>query len=164
MPAYFEKGSNVAVLQSQEVIYRVPLDKNLGFIELFAPPWNNRSAVLLVAGTTTGGVASAGNALTSSTMRDSLRGNFVTVDGQQTFAVDTRTGLGLGRLGPGLAPVGTPDLSQTNININTDQIALAAAESQRMMVLIGVVGIFILIVLMLIVAIWLRSRRQKRTR
>ncbi len=162
MPASFAKNSNVAVLQSQEVVYRIPPGKDLGYLELFPSTWSNQRAVLLVLGTTAKGVASAGAALTNPNMQDVLHGNFVTVDGQQLLVVDTRTGLGLGRLVPEVPAEGTPSPEQASVSTNADQLARAAVAQQRQMVLIALVVVLIGMALIVALAFLLRRRAQPK--
>jgi len=95
MPAPFDKGTNIAVLKSQQVAYRFPANSDLGYLQLLPSPWNPSNVILAVAGTTAEGVRQAGNALTSPVLRSRLKGNFVLVNGQTLSVADTRTGLGL---------------------------------------------------------------------
>jgi cellulose synthase operon protein B len=95
LPAPFDEGTNVAVLQGQQVSYRFPAESDLGFLELLASPWNSERVILAVVGTTPEGVRQAGNALTNSLLRSRLKGNFVLVNDQSLSVADTRTGLGL---------------------------------------------------------------------
>ena len=95
MPAPFDEGTNVAVLQGQQVAYRFPAESDLGFLELLQSPWNQDNIILAVVGTTPEGVRQAGNALTDPVLRSQLKGNFVLVNGPSLSVADTRTGLGL---------------------------------------------------------------------
>ena len=95
LPAPFEVGSNVAVLQGQQVAYRFPAESDLGFLELLASPWNSERVILAVVGTTAQGVRQAATALTDPLLRSRLKGNFVLVNNESLSVADTRTGLGL---------------------------------------------------------------------
>jgi hypothetical protein len=95
LPAPFEEGSNVAVLQGQQVAYRFPAESDLGFLELLASPWNSEHVILAIVGTTPEGVRQASAALTNPLLRSRLKGNFVLVNDQSLSVADTRTGLGL---------------------------------------------------------------------
>jgi cellulose synthase operon protein B len=95
LPAPFEVGSNVAVLQGQQVAYRFPAESDLGFLELLASPWNSERVILAVAGSTAEGVRQAAAALTQPLLRSRLKGNFVLVNNESLSVADTRTGLGL---------------------------------------------------------------------
>lgn len=95
LPAPFEVGSNVAVLQGQQVAYRFPAEADLGFLELLASPWNSERVILAVVGTTSEGIRQAAAALTQPLLRSRLKGNFVLVNNESLSVADTRTGLGL---------------------------------------------------------------------
>ncbi len=99
LPAKFEKGSNVAVIQGEQVSYRFPTDSDLGYLELLNSPWNADHVILAVVGSTPAGVQQAGTALTDPILRSRLKGNFVLVNGQTLSVADTRTGLGLASVG-----------------------------------------------------------------
>src|SRR5512140_3382070 len=98
MPAYFEKGSNLATLPAQQVTYRIAPNKDLGYLELFSSPWDGQRAVLTVLGTSANGLTNSAAALITSGIRQDLKGNFATVDGQQATVVDTRSGVGASQL------------------------------------------------------------------
>lgn len=99
LPAKFEKGSNVAVIQGEQVSYRFPSGSDLGYLELLNSPWNADRVILAVVGSTAAGVQQAGTALTDPILRSRLKGNFVLVNGQTLSVADTRTGLGLASVG-----------------------------------------------------------------
>ncbi len=136
MPAYFEPGSNVAILESQLVVYRVSDQKSLGYLEVFASPWNAQSAVLGIFGTNTEGITFALNSLLNFQIRETLSGNFSTYDGgNRAIVVDTRTGYGIGgfesNLGDGNVIVVTPSATAeapgtTNIPARNSALVLIA--------------------------------------
>lgn len=99
LPAPFDEGTNIAVLQGQQVAYRFPAESDLGFLELLASPWNAERVILTVVGSTENGVRQAGAALTNGFLRSRLKGNFVLVNGESLSVADTRTGLGLASVG-----------------------------------------------------------------
>ena len=156
MPAYFENGSNVAVLDSQQVIYRISDNKSLGYLELFPSPWNQQASILGIFGTSPEGLASALNALLDVNTRENLTGDFATMDGSDAIIVDTRSGTGTGdvvnNLGPSL-------VSQTNESNSVDvpDMQKALANSKRI-ILAGVVLVVTLMVAITIVAIFLRKK------
>ncbi|HEX8991330.1 MAG TPA: cellulose biosynthesis cyclic di-GMP-binding regulatory protein BcsB [Anaerolineales bacterium] len=159
LPGFFEKGSNIATIQTPQVTYRVPANKELGYLELFPSPWNDQRAILTVLGTTANGVASAGQVLLNGTSRDNLSGDFATVDGTQTVVMNTRTGLGIGSL-PVLPPSSTP----ANQDLLNAQIAAAAAARQRQIVLSSLGGLVVIMALVAIIAILLRRRGRTQGR
>ena len=158
LPASFEPGSNVALLDNQHVIYRISADKSLGYLELLNSPWNDQRTVMAVLGTTPDGVAFAGNALVVSAIRNTLKGNFAVIDGTASLVADTRTGTGSGALAAGLgtdmvvqptlAPV-SPAQAPVQVKTGKDMIPLA----------LGIVTLLIVVVIVL--AVWLKSRGQK---
>ncbi len=158
LPASFEAGSNVALLDNQHVIYRISADKSLGYLELLTSPWNDQRIVMAVLGTTPEGIAFAGNALTVSAIRTTLKGNFAVIDGTASLVADTRTGTGGGALAAGLgtdmtvqptlAPV-LPAQAPLQVKTGKDMIPLA----------LGIVAALIIVVIVL--AIWLKARGQK---
>ncbi len=156
-PAYFEDGSNVAVLESQQVVYRIPDDKDLGYLELFTSPWSDQSIVLGVFGTTsTEGLSYSVNALLDSEIRNQLAGDFATLDGTSAIVVDTRTGLGLARLGsnPGL-PV---DVVETAVPTQLVTDAQSASNNSRQIMIASIVGIIVLMGVVVFAALRLRKR------
>ncbi len=150
LPGYFEKGSNIATVQTPQVSYRVPANKELGYLELFPSPWNTERAVLAVLGTTANGVTSASQALLNGVSRDNLSGDFASVDGTQTVVINTRTGLGIGSLPvlPSLTAV--PDANA--------QLAAEQAARQRELVRGGLAAIILIMAAVAVVALWLRRR------
>jgi cellulose synthase operon protein B len=92
MPAPFEPGSNMVTERTLTVEYRLPEGASLGFIELFTSPWNTERSVLAVLGSTPEGLGWAFNAMTDSSLRGRVTGNYVVVNRTQIFATDTRIG------------------------------------------------------------------------
>lgn len=159
MPAYFESGSNVAVLESLQVIYRITADKSLGYLQLFPSPWNDQAAVLGVFGTTRDGLGYAASSILDSLTRGKLAGDFATLEGLNAAVVDTRTGLGIGRFAPSLGPV----VVQEDIPVSTEVPAVTAANYQtgKQMTLYAILGVLALIVLTLVMVGLFRLRRRK---
>jgi hypothetical protein len=155
LPARFDPGSNVAILDNQQVTYRFSDTKSLGYLELAAAPWDNTSVVLAVLGTTDDGIAYAGNGLIDSKIRSTLKGNFASLDEDIASVVDTRTGLGIGRppseLGPGLVVQETPT-PQPPI------VPLPAATGMRQQILYGIYIVAGLMVVIILLALLLRRR------
>ena len=158
MPAYYESGSNLAVLESQQVIYRISAEKSLGHLQLFTSPWNAQSAILGVFGTTPEGLELAINSILGAETRGAFAGNFVTIDGSNSLVVDTRTGLGIGRISPSLgllveqedkpSPTPAPSVGFPTINAG------------RQLLFIAIMVVLALIAVILIVAILTRKRRS----
>ena len=156
LPAPFEEGTNVAVLQGQQVAYRFPAESDLGFLELLASPWNADRVILVVVGTTPIGVQQATQALTNQVLLNRIKGNFVLVNGESLSVADTRTGLGLASVGesadvtarqvPVVGSTPVPETPTTVFASDVDWIPLVVA------------GLAITIVLVLIIAALTRRR------
>ena len=86
-----------------QVLFRIPPDVPMGYVELLASPWNQANSILGVFGNSSQGLVWAGNALVDPTLRSRLAGNFAAVTGQQVVTTDTR----LSAL-PQVTGVGTP--------------------------------------------------------
>jgi len=154
LPAFFENGSNIAILDSQQVIYRITDEKSLGYLELFASPWNEGSAILGVFGTTPDGLGFASKALLDFQTRGSLTGNFVTLDGEKAIVVDTQNGVGIGRFEPGLGPDVVVEAKPTPSIPDYDSVR----ANLRQQVFYGMAGVAVLMAIVALVALVLRKR------
>jgi hypothetical protein len=156
LPAPFEKGTNVAVIQGQQVSYRFPTDSDLGYLELLNSPWNADRTILTVVGTTPAGIAQAGNALTNGLLRSRLKGNFVLVNGQSLSVADTRTGLGLASVGD------AANVAPQQSTVNTAQPAKSPVETvfadENGWIPLVVGGLGVMIVIVLVIAALTRRR------
>jgi hypothetical protein len=154
MPAYFEDGSNIAVIESQQVVYRISDEKDLGYLELFPSPSNNQATVLGVFGTSSAGVDYAVNALFDPEIRTQLAGDFATIDGNSVIVVDTRTGLGLARI------ESNPDLPVQTVEpvAPTPSVSDADANSDRQTIVFAIIGIIVIMGVVILIALWLRKK------
>lgn len=116
LPAPFEDGSNKAIERGLPVVYRLPEEIGMGYLETLSLPWNRSRTGLAVLGSNTEGLRQAGAALTDPHLRHQLKGNFVVTDGQQIVAGSRHfqaepdillpaAGLEQQDIGPGPAPV-----------------------------------------------------------
>lgn len=157
LPAPFEDGTNVAVLQGQQVAYRFPAESDLGFLELLASPWNADRVIMVVAGTTPIGVQQAAQTLTNQQLLSRIKGNFVLVNGESLSVADTRTGLGLAAISdsadviarqlPGVNNTAVPETAPTSV---------FATEMDWIPVVVA--GLAIAIVVVLVIAALTRRR------
>ena len=108
LPVPFEQGNNLAIVQGEGVVYRVPDNVSLGYIELLPSPWGQAHTILAVLGSNSEGLAFAGNGLTVPSQQSNLFGNFAALTSQDVISANTDTGAGLASLTTGLAPVATP--------------------------------------------------------
>jgi len=160
MPAYFEQDSNIAILDNQQVIYRISSEKSLGYLELFYLPLDKQLVALTVLGTNSEGVRMAGSALITEDIRNTLRGDFATVDGEQAIAVDTLTGLGLGRVSAQAASGEAVLLIAEDESAYTP-IPNVALEQTRNNAMLGLEIVGVIMVAVILVAIFLRRRKPK---
>jgi hypothetical protein len=158
MPAYFEAGSNTAILQGQQVVYRISSNKNLGYLELFSLPWDGQYTALAILGTNPEGTLLATNALTQSQIRNTLKGNFATIDDAQTLVVDTRTGAGMGRVASENSP---GDIQQTVPQ--ADQPATATPDVLTKIRNNSLIGLAAILGLMLVVSLIALGQRKRRS-
>lgn len=159
LPAPFEEGTNVAVLQGQQVAYRFPADADLGFLQLLNSPWNSDRVILAVAGTTQAGIEQASRILTDPLFSGQLRGNFVLVNGESLSVADTRTGLGLASVGDTASVASSPaqvPAAPGATPAAQSPVSLFATDVDWIPFVIG--GLAILIVFVLIVAALTRRR------
>ncbi len=79
LPQPFITGTNQIRQQVDDVIYRLPPDYSLGFVQELPSPWNRDRAMLVVTGSTAEGVAWALEALTDEALSEKLDGNLATL-------------------------------------------------------------------------------------
>ena len=132
LPAPFEEGSNVADLTKQQIVYRLPVDTELGYLELLAAPWNHARTILAVVGNSAGGLSRAGDALTIPILRNKLTGDFAIVNGETITSMDTRTRSEAESVSPSataevIPAAATPIQSVSQpVNVGRDWIPVAA--------------------------------------
>jgi cellulose synthase operon protein B len=158
LPAYFEEGTNIAIVRDQQVVYRISEDKDLGYLEIFTSPWNDERTILAALGTTAAGVEFAGKALADFNLRSRLSGNFASVDGDQVFAMDTRLGIGTGLLISNLES--TVAIEEQTVQQPVNPITTNPAEVRNEVLPILIV-IAVLMGIVIFLAIWFRRRSSK---
>ena len=158
LPAYFDEGSNYAVLNSQQVVYRISSEKSLGYLEIFPSPSNAEKTILAILGTTQDSMRVSSSALLAPRSREVLNGNFATIDGEKPFVVDTRTGSGMGRI---VTEIGESNVAvETNSNpSNVGDIPLPTYTGNQY-IIYWLIGIVVVMVLVIIIALVLRRRRS----
>jgi hypothetical protein len=107
LPVPFAEGSDVAQERNMQVIFRIPTNVPVGYVELLPSPWNESNTVLAALGNTSQGVTWSGAALVDSALRSRLAGNFAAVTDQQVVTADTRLSA-VPPDGAGAAPVVPP--------------------------------------------------------
>ena len=157
LPAYFDEGSNIAVLNSQQVIYRISSEKSLGYLETFSSPNNAGRTILAILGTNQEGLKASSSVLLAPRSREVLNGNFATIDGDKPFVVDTRTGSGMGRIVTGIGE------SNVDVDSGVDLSNIGDAPlptyTGNQYILYGLIGIVVVMAMVIVVVLVLRKRR-----
>jgi cellulose synthase operon protein B len=115
LPVPFADGSDVAQERNMQVIFSIPPDVPVGYVELLSSPWNPENTILAALGNTSQGVIWSGNSLVDAALRSRLSGNFAAVTDTQVVTADTRLSAvpqGVSEIAPNVpAPVepATPD-------------------------------------------------------
>jgi len=151
LPVPFEQGNNLAVIRSENVVYRAPDNISLGYLELLPSPWGAAHALVAVLGSNEEGLTFAANGLTFSDLRARLFGNFAVVTATEVLAADTNTGAGVLGLTTGAAPFVTPQvtlptplphqLPRQSLMTRTDYIPFAIAVMLILLVVILFLGL-----------------------
>lgn len=159
LPAPFDDGSNVANESIFRVIYRLPANTSLGYLELVESPWTTGRNILAVLGSTDAGVLDSANAMTNSVLRNQLAGNFAVVRGEQIITSDTRYGIGTGNISATLVPEATPEvqnMGETSPVVPTE--VPLANQTGWILPVVAVISILIVLIL-LVVFITYRKKR-----
>jgi len=90
LPVPFDENSDIALDSGLRVIYNVPDDVPLGYIELLTSPWNAENLIVAILGNSQQGINWATSALVDNLLRAQVSGNYVIVNGTQIIATDTR--------------------------------------------------------------------------
>jgi cellulose synthase operon protein B len=79
MPAPFDKGQNIAQEKDPQYSFAVTEDTPVGYIQLFASPWDPKLAILTVLGNKDESLKAAATALLTSSIQGKMLGNLITV-------------------------------------------------------------------------------------
>jgi hypothetical protein len=118
LPQPFVPGTDQIEQVVDDVVFRLPSDLSLGYVQEIPSPWNEERAFLAVTGTTDEGVLWAVDALTRGDLVWRLEGNLALVRGEEIQSTDTRGKTRSGRAVaaatalPQLTPVGSPTPTQ----------------------------------------------------
>jgi hypothetical protein len=83
LPAPFPANSNQPILGNSRVVYRVPEDLSLGYIEILPSPWNSERTILGILGSTEEGVQWSSAVLHTPRQRSRLNGTVAVINGDQ---------------------------------------------------------------------------------
>ncbi len=88
LPAPFDFETNTASERQMQIVYRIPLDVSVGYLELLPSPYNSEMAILVVSGNTDDGLSMAGDVLLNGELRGQLAGIFAVTNGTQVATSD----------------------------------------------------------------------------
>ena len=158
LPVPFEAGSDRAIEGNLRVIFDIPEDAPLGYVELLVSPWNPKNVIIALLGNSAQGEVWATSAMTDAALRSQISGNFVIVNGLQILASDTR-------VFPisGIPPSGeeTPDVS-INVTPNPDTQNTPTPQGQNWIPLAIIIGVGLIVLTVFFVVI--RPYLQRRSR
>jgi hypothetical protein len=151
LPVPFAEGSDVAQERNMQVIFRIPPDASVGYVELLPSPWNADNTVLAALGSTSQGVIWSGAALVDPTLRSQLSGNFAAITDQQVVTADTR--LSTIPQDSGIAPI-VPFPVEPSAPVEQPSWILPAA---------GIAGgLAVLILLIVLIRSWALNRKHPK--
>ena len=158
LPVPFEAGSDTAAEGNLRVIFNIPEDAPLGYLQLSESPWNPENVVLAVLGNSTQGETWATTAMNNPDLRSQVSGNFVIVNDQQILASDTRV------FPISESPTEMSEAPEITIMTTpgTDEQPMAPMQNQDWIPTAIMVGIGLIVLIIIIVLI--RSFLQKRSR
>lgn len=146
LPAPFENGSNVATERGFPVVYRIPEDSNLGYLQWLPAPWDKNRTILAVMGTSDIGLEWASNAITKPELRSRIGGDFVVARDTNVLSSNSRFTVSSGlsaTLVPAEAVNVTPSPIQTTSPVGNPVWIIPAIIGTS--ILIAVVFIFVFI-------------------
>jgi hypothetical protein len=161
LPAPFDSGSDVAQETVFEVIYRIPANVSIGYLELLAAPWNSSRSILAVLGSTDEGITFSANALTTPAILTKLAGNFAVVRNEQVITGDTRLGVGTGNISATLVPEAPQVTQMPTLQPAPVTPAEPLPFANQTTWILPAVGILALLILIVLLVAFLTSRRSQ---
>lgn len=153
LPAAFPPGSDVPAIEKLRVVFRLPANTSLGYLQLLTNPWNSNRTILTVGGSNEEGLNWASQGITLAQMRGQLAGNFAVVKEKEILTADTRSGVISGEL-PSSEPLSAVEQIQSapaspsesvtgfaRFSVSKDWIPPVLAGSLFLILLMIVVGI-----------------------
>jgi hypothetical protein len=158
LPTWFEPGSDLALERNVRVVYRIPANASVGYLEVLPAPWNAKRVIFAILGTNEQGIQAAANALILSRLRNRLSGNYAFVNGEQIVVGDSRIGPTVSGVAPTAAPGGTTQLPTTS----SPDAPLPDQRPAWILPALGVsISLMVLIVLIVAVSAWLQRSRTR---
>jgi hypothetical protein len=167
LPQPFQPGSDQIEQRIDNVVFRLPPDLSLGFVQLIPSPWNEARAFLAVTGTTDESVKWAVDVLADQPWV--LRGNLALIRGGEVSRIDTRAltssgkAMAVATAAPEMTPVAMatatlPPSSPTPGVSSAEPTSDAPGRPAWLIPLVGINGLVVLGILAF--AIW-RTRRKR---
>lgn len=158
LPVPFETGSDKAIEGNMRVLFNIPEDAPLGYVELLTSPWNSENVIIAILGNSTQGEIWAISAMTDENLRSGVYGNLVIVNGPQVLASDTRvfpisSVPPSGEETPNVSIIQTPDPDIQNAS---------GSQGNSWIPLVLIIGFSLIILIIFVVVI--RQYIQKRSR
>ncbi|MCC6147942.1 MAG: cellulose biosynthesis cyclic di-GMP-binding regulatory protein BcsB [Anaerolineaceae bacterium] len=153
LPAPFDEGSNVATERGFPIVYRLPADASLGYLQWLPAPWNTNRTVMAVLGSTDQGLAWAGDAILKPELRSRIGGDFVVAHETQVLSSNSRLSVGSG-LSATLVPAEAVKATQTSPQTTQAPVGTPA------WVIPAVLAVTALIVLLLVIVVFSRRSRS----
>lgn len=160
LPAAYPPGSDIPAIEKLRVVFRLPANTSLGYLQLLTSPWNSNRSILSVGGTNEDGLIWAGQSLTLPRLRGQLAGNFAVIKGDEILTADTRSGMISGEL-PSTAPLSAAEQIQSAPAAPAEPVTgFARFSASKDWIPPVLAGSLFLILLMIVVGI-VSSRSRK---
>ena len=155
----FDTSTNQAILEGFRVLYRTPLDANLGYIQLIESPWNPNRILMSVLGNSELGLMTAVNALTNPDIQKNVVGNVSLTTEDGAISADTRIGQSPSDLLPTVQPTMLVETQESPVQVPTDFDEPPPFEMPSW--LFPVLFVNLGLILVIVVAVIIVSSRRK---
>src|SRR5688572_15548572 len=155
LPAPFETGSGIATERNMQVIFRIPPDSPVGYVELLPSPWSKNTIVIAALGNLQQGASWAASSLYSPSLRALLAGDFAVINDQQVVTTDTR----IDSPGAAFLPTDQPGVILTPFP--GDNIPVTINRPTWILPALAIaLGLIVLIVLWILYNMYAQNRRR----
>ncbi len=156
MPAPFPPNSNQPILGNSRVVYRVPEDLSLGYLEIFASPWNSERTILGILGSTDEGVQWSSAVLHTPRQRSRLNGTVAVINGEQ-ISIENPS------VTNDTSALATKIMAPTDANQTYRPLTEIPRPRWILYIIAASIGVMWLILGFVGVRAWQRSREQHRS-
>jgi len=156
LPAPFEAEAGIATERNMQVLFRIPSDSPVGYVEFLPSPWNEKNMIVLAVGNLRQGATWAISALSTNSLRSRLAGNFAVINDQQITTTDTRISLPAESVSP---------TSQPNVEVVPPSVdATVPVAANRPAWILPALGVTLGIIVLILVGVFYSASLQKRRR